>query len=338
MYSSSPLTRPLLVNYVDRYLRMPDMFGPQKSASGSGPSGQHRNLPNVWFVVSQAGKHNQAVDGSDNNDGRDPSLPLLTVQKAIDNAVSGRGDIIMVSPGSYPENLSVSQKHYLTLMAWVPGGYGRPDIDPDTGVSLTIDRSQGFSAIGIRFYSADSDTVKIDSNGFLFEDCVFDGDTGQAATEALVRHEGDATDDDFTASEGVYRDCLFRNSNGFGLAIESSSTAPATNGVGTTHMVMERCRFIDNVAEDIIVLATTVGGAYGLQDCVFHECWFMSKNKATHIDIQTNLGAANAGNVFSKCFIFDDTIDTTAIKAAGTGSGFIGCYSLDGVIDGDALD
>ena len=37
-------------------------------------------------------------------------------------------------------------------------------------------------------------------------------------------------------------------------------------------------------------------------------------------------------------FIFDDTVDTTAIKVATANAGVVGCFGLDGVIDGDALD
>jgi len=239
-------------------------------------------------------------------------------------------------PGSYDENLTLADKDYVALVGALLPGYARPDIVPTTGVALDINTSQGTVLIGCRFYSADADVVQNEGNGFHFENCVFDGDTGQAATEALLRLKGNATDDGYTSSEGLIVDCLFRGSNGFGIAIDEAPVAAA--GVGSTHLVVRRCRFIDNAQEDLIALASEAGGVYSMQDCLFDVCYFMKKNKATYIDISTNNGTGNTDNMFSGCFFNDDTIDGTAVKMASTGSGLVGCYSLDGVINGDTLD
>lgn len=280
-----------------------------------------------------------ADDGSDSNDGSSWDAAFATIQEAVDNAVSERGDVIYVKPGTYAENVVVSQKDYLTVIGVSLNGYGRPDVVPASGLALLADRSQGFVASNIRFASdgQDSDVARIEGNGWKLLDCVLDGATGMAATKALLRLWCDAADDSYTASEGVAANCLFRGSPGFGIAADVQNAAV---GVGPTHCVVEDCRFVSNVKEDLIALETAPG-TYTMQDWLVARCYFgmgTGKNKATHVDIQTNNGATNTGNVFAGCFFFDDTINTTAIKAASTGSGFIGCFGLDGVIDGDALD
>lgn len=274
--------------------------------------------------------------GDDNNSGTSWSQPLATVQAAVNKCTSGAGDRIYVKPGTYEEEVSVSEKDYVSIIGVALNGYGRPDIISAAGVVLTVNLSQGFVAKNIRFANDgfDADVARVEGNGFVFEDCVFDGEATMGATKALLRLWCDAADDGYTASEGRISRCLFRNSPGYGIAADVQH---ATVGVGPTHNVVEDCRFLANTAEDIIALETAAG-TYSMQDWLVARCYFMSKNKATHIDISTNNGATNTGNVFAGCYFFDDTIDTTAIKAAGTGSGFIGCASLDGIFDGDALD
>lgn len=279
------------------------------------------------------------VNGSDNNAGTTWATAFKTLQAAVNASVSGHHDKIFVKDGTYAENVVVSQKDYLTMVGISANGYGRPDVVPAAGLALLVDRSQGFVAVNIRFASngQDSDVVRVEGNGWRFNDCVLDGNAGMGATKAILRLWCDAADDSFTASEGRMSDCLVRGSGGYGIAFDIQH---ATVGVGVTHCVFEDVRFISNAAEDIIALATAAG-TYSLQDNLFVRCYIgmgTSKNKATHIDIETNNGATNTGNVFAQCFINDDTINTTAVKAASTGSSFIGCYSLDGVIDGDLLD
>src|SRR3990167_6261014 len=301
---------------IDRYMRFLRLLTTQVSTTPD--FGQSVDSPNIFFV--------DGTNGSDNNSGKDPAFPKATIQDGIDATVSDRGDVIFIMPGSYAENLVITSKNYVALVGVLKPGYARPDVVPTTGVALDINTSQGTILIGIRFYSADADVVQNEGNGFHFENCVFDGDTGQAATECLLRLRGNASDDSYTASEGLIQDCLFRLSNGFGVALDTGS-APA-NGVGVTHAIFRRCRFVDNAQEDVIALDSG-GGVYAAQDNLFDQCYFMKKNKATYIDISTNLGSANTDNVFSGCYFNDDTIDTTAIKMAGTGSGVVGSYSLD---------
>lgn len=314
-----------LLSSIDRYLRIGSIIGPQLGVGGA--FGEGANQPNIFFV--------DATLGSDVNDGRDPGAPLATIQAALNKCVSGRGDVVVVEPGSYAETLSVT-KDYVHIIAAVDGGYGRPDVVPTAGTALTV-TGQGFVAINVRFYSADSDTVIQRGNGFKYHDCVFDGDTGQAATEALLRLKGVTNDDSYTASEGRIEECLLRNSNGFGVAFDVGDGAG--NQVGCTDNYFYRCRFYGNAAEDVRAVDTSAGGAYSAQKNIFKECDFLDRNKATHIDLDTTNGAANTGNSFIRCNIFDDTVDATAVKIATANAGLIGCWSLDAAaIDGDALD
>lgn len=258
---------------------------------------------------------------------------FATIADAIREAVSG--DVIFVQPGTYDENLVVTTD-YLTIVGAQLGGYGRPDIVPTTGIALVV-RAQGFVARSCRFSNeTDTDTVRIEGNGFRFDDCVFDGNGAQTSTVGVVRLWCHLTDDSFTASEGIIKDCLIRGGGAKGLVFDCQA---ALVGVLPTDDVFENVRFADNIAEDIF-LAATAASVADIHRCVFHQCHIGigGKNKATHVDIKTNaIGVANT-SVFEGCFVNDDTINTTALKVDATGASFIGCFSLDGVIDGDAID
>jgi hypothetical protein len=260
----------------------------------------------------------------------------VTIDDAIKNAASG--DVIFVQPGTYKENLTVTTD-YLTIVGAQLGGYGRPDVVPSTGVALTV-TAQGFVCKRVRFAASNSDAVRQKGNGFEYSDCVFDGDAGQAVTDALVRLKGDDDDDSFTASEGVIENCLFRGSDGFGLVFQGGETPG--NGVGSTHCVIRGCRFIDNVGADVATLDNdSTDALYSVQDALVDRCYFMEpKNKATWIDFTTSNGGAVGlqTGMFSECFFNDDTLDGTSIKAQSTGFGFVGCYSLDGVLNDDTID
>lgn len=263
-----------------------------------------------------------------------------TIQGAINDAK--RGDTIFVQPGTYDENLLVTTD-YVTLVGSQLGGYGRPDVAPADGTSpALIVRAQGFVAKRMRFVApdngADADVVRQEGNGFKYDDCVFDGLLTNGATNALLRLKGNDTNDDLTASEGIVTNCLFRESEGFGIVFD---TAEPTVGVGSTHnQIGPGNRFIDNAAADIAT-ADTGPGTYSVRDTLIVGNYFMEpKNKATWIDLTTSNGGAAgdqtgciAGNLFA-----DDNIDTTAVAMVGTGFTFVGNYDTVGVQDGSGLD
>jgi len=250
-------------------------------------------------------------------------------------ALARSGDVVFVQPGTYDENLVVTTD-YVTLIGAQLGGYGRPDVIASSGVALVV-RAQGFVAKRCRFGTeGNTDGTRIEGNGYNFEDCVFDGNGTETGTVAPLRLWCHASDDSFTASEGIIKDCLVRGSGAKGLVLDCQNAAV---GVLPTDDVFDNIRFADNVAEDIFLAATAVSAA-DMKRCVFYRCHIGigGKNKATHVDIKTNkIGTANT-SVFEECFVNDDTIDTTALKVDATGSSFVGCYNLDGVINGDAID
>src|SRR3990167_7836067 len=96
------------------------------------------------------------VNGSDNHDGLHPQDAVATIQEAIDRAQSG--DIILIFPGTYEENLIIDEKDYITLMGAIKGRYGWPDVNPTTGMALHSIQSQGLVLRQLRLVTdADSD-------------------------------------------------------------------------------------------------------------------------------------------------------------------------------------
>ena len=75
-----------------------------------------------------------ADTGVDAGDGKQASDPFATIQHAIDT--SAEGDVIVVAPGTYAENVVVDVD-YLTIVGAV-GGYGRPDVAPASGLALSV--------------------------------------------------------------------------------------------------------------------------------------------------------------------------------------------------------
>jgi hypothetical protein len=258
-----------------------------------------------------------------------------TIAAAVADA--REGDTIFVQPGEYVENITVTTD-YITIIGGQVGRYGFPDIVALAGGAALTVSAQGFVAKRCRFVTEDTDAVIQEGNGFVYEDCVFDGGNSEAVTEGLLRLKGNADDDSMTSSEGHIKGCLFRGSAGFAIAFDTGD-APG-NGVGSTHCVVTGCRFIDNTGADLQTLDTGTG-TYSVQDVLIKDNTFeQPKNKATWIDFTTaNGGAASdqtgtiAGNYFN-----DDALDATAVAMVGTGLCFVGNYDTVGVQDGSAFD
>jgi hypothetical protein len=289
-----------------------------------------------------------AENGSDTRDGRTPSRPLATISEALDRAEDGAGDVIFVFPGTYAENVIVN-KDYVSIVRAIQG-YGRPDIGPATGMALYVNGAQGVVLDGLRFFSEGAvpdltatlgRLVRLEGNGFLVRDCVFDGSAGDHANSILLGLKGSSASDSYTASEGRILGSYFRGAVGRALAFETGE--PPTNGVGVTDVEVIGNRFADNTGVDIINRASFAGGgAHSSKRCVIARNWFIgAKNKATWIDLTTSIdGAASdqdgliAGNYFAD----DDLEGTNAVKITGTGYAFVGNYDSVGVQDGSGMD
>lgn len=282
--------------------------------------------PNVSIPVNGAVGRTLLVDA-----GAAPAGGFGTIQEAVD--IARPGDTIFVQPGTYDENVTVDTD-YITIIGAQVGRYGWPDLAASTGVALTVN-GQGFVCKRVRITSADSDCVRHVGNGFRYQDCVFDGD-GQAATEGLVRLKGHDTDDSKTASEGLFKDCLFRgNALGVGVIFD---TAEPTVGVGSTDVQILDCHFVGN-AQDLTT-QDSGPGTYSVQRLLVKGCTFEDKNKTNYIDFTTaNGGAASDQNgTIQDCYFATDAITTTNIAIVGTGFTVVGCYDTVGVQDGSGLD
>lgn len=261
--------------------------------------------------------------------------PLATINAALALCTSGAGDTIMVMPGTYDENVVVS-KDYVTIAGCVQAGYAKPDIVPTTGVALVV-TGQGFQSFHCRYSSPDADVVQQQGNGFLYYDCVFDGD-GQAATECLVHLLPSDTDDSLTASEGRITGCLFRGSGGIGIIFDTG-LAPAV-GVGCTDDLIDGNIFVGNTGIDIVT-KDQGGGVYSVQKTVIRNNMFEDKNKACYIDLTTTNGGAagdQTGTISGNYFCCDAITAGNEVKMVGTGFTFAGNYYTVGIKDGSGLD
>lgn len=276
--------------------------------------------------------------GNDGNSGESADAALKTIQAAINkiptSSAKDTGDnyTIYVQPGSYPENLVLSGKNFVSIIGANIAGYGRPDIAPSSGKALDSNESNGLVLKGLRFASStDVNTVEHEGNGYRFEDCVFDGEA-QAGTNGVLLLKGDDDTDDYTASEGLIVNCLFRNSTAKGLVF-SGGAAPA-NGVGCSDVQVIGCRFYNNTGADIHTLDNTL--TYVLADVVIHGCWFNDVDKAVYLDMDQV--AADTGMI-SGCYFADDAaLDATKCDISGTSIRFVGNYNAIGVVDGSTFD
>lgn len=279
-----------------------------------------------------------AENGSDTNNGQSSALPFATIGAAIDAAVSGRGDIIYIAPGSYDENVVVD-KDYISLVGNFVSGYARPDIVPASGKALYVNAAQGFASKHVRYAApaADVDLALIEGNGFILEDNVFDGDATQGDAKGLLRLKGHATDDSYTASEGIISGNLFRGSGGFGVIFD---TAAAEVGVGSSDNVLKNNKFVGNDKADIVT-ADTGAGLYSAQRTqIGPGNVFADKNKTAYIDLTTSNGgaASDQTGIIVDNFFAADAITTTEVKMVGTGFTFVGNRTTVGIKDGSALD
>lgn len=293
------------------------------------------SLGQVFFVNNGVPVKNGVVgqDGLGNN-GSSPQQPFSSVQRAVDACVSGRGDVVYVmgSSSGYAENIVVT-KDFVSIIGIPSGGYARPDIVPAAGIALSS-TAQGLVVQHMRFASLLVDCVLHEGNGYIYNDCVFDGD-GTAA-KAGVRLKGNATDDSYTASEGIIQNSLFRGC-AFGLLFD---TAEPAVGVGETDVTVTGNKFITNTID--IATADTGPGTYSIQHGqIGPGNIFADKNKTCYIDLTTSNGGAasdQTGVINGNFFAADAITAGNEVRMVGTGFTFPGNFNTVGVKDGSGLD
>lgn len=299
------------------------MMGPGASVgplSIPGPNGR------AIFVNGSIGSG--VADGTIDN-------PYKTITLAL--AASEAGDTIFIFPATYNETLVVT-KDYITLAGAQYAGFARPDIGPTatTQVALTV-QGQGFMAKHCRFFGNAADVVVQNGNGFLFQDCVFDGDAtaAKAGLRLLPAAIGSTTDTSHTASEGLVTGCLFRgNANGI---IFDDAVAPL--GVGSTDNQINGNTFYSNTV-DIASADSGTASTYSLQLTDITNNVFADKNKAVYIDFVTANGgpaSAQTGTIANNYFAQTSALTNVMIKVAGTGFTVIAAYSTLGITNASAF-
>lgn len=303
---------------------------------GTGPLSFGDSRGKVFFV--------NADRGSDGASGLDVEHPLATITAALAKCTSGAGDTVYVYPGTYDEAVTID-KDYVRLVG-VRSGYGRPDVAPSTGSSrpLFIDNAQGVVVEYMRFVpdGLAVDTARVEGNGFLIQDCVFDADAAQGATNALLVLQGDAADDSYTASEGrIYRN-YFRGSGdvdtaGAAIGIDVRHAA-APSGVGCSDVEIVGNRFIGNLVDLKSTAAASGGGAGIYNNFLIHGNWFLSVGAAyVYADLdQADAAAAttDSGLVSGNWFADESLVAGQFDIATRPNVIFTGNYDAAGLVNG----
>jgi len=282
-------------------IKFPPFFQGQMGVPGSeSPLGVRTQPQGVVFYVDQ--NHPLATD---DNDGVNADAPCESIMGAVGHTVTGRGDVIRVMPGTYVEDVVINED-YITLEGCLTG-YGRPDVEGLTAQALRV-HGQGFVCKSMRFVPVTANNaVDQQGNGFLYVDCVFDGDG--ADDFALFP---DVLDDTWTASEGLIFDCLFRGGD---TGIRFMNPGPPA-GVGPTDVRIIGNRFYNHVNNDIFCDDTPGSNALTFTDCLIAGNWFMEVGAAfVYMDLSD--GALNTGLISGNYFADADVIAAQMVVVAG---------------------
>ena len=301
-------------------------------ALGSGmmsiPS-QYSREGGVWFV-----------NGPQPGGGGTVDSPFETIEEALDAAGDGTGDTIFFYPGTYAETLTVT-KAAISLLPAVQGGYNRPDIVPAAGVALTVSTGQGFVCQGMRFAGNTSDTAIVNANGYRFLDCVFDGDAGQSAAEGCLRLVPHATDDSYTASEGIIAGSYFRGStSGAGVILQHGLATGA--GTGVTDVQIVGNRFTANGADLLSAVNSTGGGTGIFTNTQISGNQFLTAS-AAYVYINFFAGAAgdlaaNNALISGNWFNDDAFVIGQCLIASQPKTCFVGNFDAAGLINGSTFN
>ena len=266
------------------------------------------------------------TNGSNNNDGFAWSRAKATIQAGLNLCTSGNGDHVWVAPGTYPENVILTAKHNVHLMASpVHGNSKRVAIAPASGIAFDLAQCNRFVAYGIRFVGTSAVGCRSDGEGALFEYCDFTSDTSHG-----LQFLG-ATDTDYTGSGTELRRCLFRECGGAGIRL--SKGTGVCLGLQATNVNVLGCQFYLNTGDDIDDDAGSESPTYFYQ-WEITENRFMTRNKAVYLDMD--------GGVSTECLIagnyFADDAGLNATKIAlATGAVFAGNFQAAGVVDGSTF-
>lgn len=287
------------------------------------------SLPDQIIFVDQSGQFTSVGE----------SVP--TIQGGLNRVRNAGGSTVFVFPGTYEENLEVSDEmDYVSIIGAQLAGYARPDIVPTSGVALEV-LSQGFNCQHVRFAGTDADAVIQRGNGFAYNDCVFDGDAGMAATEAALRLVGSETDDSYSASEGIIANSLFRGTSvGAGLIVQHSIAAGG--GIGSSDVEVRGNRFYGNGVDILSAVNVSGGGAGIMLRWLIAQNYFMTVGAAY---VYANLAAGAVGDLAANSclaagnWFADDAFVAGQWSIAGQpGQMFAGNFDAAGLINGSTFN
>lgn len=268
------------------------------------------------------------TNGNDANSGENMENAYVTIEQAVSNAVSGRSDTIIVSVGSYDENLVIN-KDDISLIASNPVPWARPDIAPTTGIALLANEAQGFYCSGMTFISADDVAVHQRGNGFAYDWCQF-----LALTDGLLLEPINTDPDDtWGASQGwVYNSTFWECANG--VRFKNPGPSGGFGGIGPTDVALLNNVF--KVITNQYIIDEDTGGSNDncFFDCIVNGNHFLDRNKAVGITL-TN-GGNNRGLITGNYFSDDAGLDNTKIALA-TAIVFAGNYDAVGVVNGSGF-
>ena len=273
-----------VANEIDRWLRTRDILAPvQGIASGSILHGQGDKAPNVFFVSS--------VNGSANNDGRDPRLPLATIDAAVGKCTASRGDLIIVMP-LHVETVTAAGGLDLDVAGITIIGLGEGDdravVNFTTAVGADMDvDAASIKVINLVFKGGiDALTGPIDVNSAYFTmiDCETRDVTGQA-TDFIVT---DANADDMKLIRWTHK----------GATAAGADTAITI--VGGDNIIIEDANIDGNFAVGCIENVTTAAVNIKIYGGAQRPCYLRTRNAA---DIAIQLVATTTGDIGPDIFI-----------------------------------
>lgn len=252
-----------------------------------------------------------STGGSDGNDGKSPTAAFLTINAAISATTAGRGDTIIVAPGSYTETVMAPKAHTILKAAVI--NYLRPSVVVLSVAAdmVTID-VDGFQCYGIEFKANDNavnnivdvaDTAAVD--GLLFDGCVFNGND---KTTVIGINAADAS---FALTRMSLTNCTFRDLTG---------TMVNIGALGMGYSYIGYNRFCHDVNSGIgIALADTTAFVTGKAWIIEHNDFlpFDATGDEVGISIAGTEDATGAGMIRSNFFSYSAAATAVTIDKLG---------------------
>ena len=197
----------------------------------------------IFWVAAQAAY--EGIGPSNNNDGLSPKRPLSTIAQALTNCVTGRGDRIILMPGTYAITAALAvTKNAVEIYSWLPKAAVISSADTTGAAKMFTVDSNDVVLDGMTFSCGDQVTHGIDiANTAAANRIAVRGNTllgAGAVSTAIGIQIGDGTNDG--ADVEIYDNIIDR----FKYAVQWDGTRPrvlenniiipSTAGAGGIHV------------------------------------------------------------------------------------------------------